>query len=44
MIIEDIKTVITELEQQQEMAPISVELVDNELAMVYEGTQKAEVN
>lgn len=42
MIIEDIKTVITELEQQQEMAPISVELVDNELAMVYEGTQKAE--
>ena len=43
MIIEDIKTVITELEQEQQMAPINVELVDNELAMVYEGTQKAEV-
>ena len=31
MIIDDIKTVITELEQEQQMAPINVELVDNEL-------------
>ena len=44
MIIDDIKTVITELEQEQQMAPINVELVDNELAMVYENTQKAEVS
>ena len=31
MIIDDIKNVITELEQEQQMAPINVELVDNEL-------------
>ena len=31
MIIDDIKTVITELEQEQQMAQINVELIDNEL-------------
>ena len=31
MIIDDIKTVIIELEQEQQMAPINVELIDNEL-------------
>lgn len=43
MIVDDIKAVIEELCQEQQMTPIHVELVDNELAMVYENSNKAQV-
>ncbi|KAJ8312685.1 hypothetical protein KUTeg_010058 [Tegillarca granosa] len=42
MIVDDIKSVIEELCQEQQMTPIHVELVDNELAMVYENSNKAQ--
>ncbi|XP_013397141.1 transcription elongation factor SPT6 isoform X3 [Lingula anatina] len=41
-IIEDLQELVTELEQEQQMAPINVELVDNELALIYECCNKAE--
>ncbi|KAK6192106.1 hypothetical protein SNE40_003644 [Patella caerulea] len=41
MIVEDLKKIIAELEQEEQLPPISVELMDNELAMVYENTSKA---
>ncbi len=41
--VEDIKQLIGDLEQEEQMAPISVELLENELAMVYEASNKAEV-
>lgn len=42
MIVDDIKKVIAELEQEAQMPPINVELVDNELAMVYANSTRAE--
>ena len=44
MVMEDIKAVLTELEQEEQMPPINVELVDNELAMVYSNCKKSEVS
>ena len=44
MIIDDIKKVIAELEQEAQMPPINVELVDNELAMVYANSARADVS
>ena len=44
MIIDDIKHLVEQLSEAQEMAPINVELVDNELAMVYENCAKAKVS
>lgn len=44
MIIDDIKKVIAELEQEAQMPPINVELVDNELAMVYANSSRADVS
>lgn len=43
MIIDDIKSIVSELEMEQQMPAINVELVDNELAMIFENTKRAEV-
>lgn len=42
-VMEDLRAVVTELEQEQQMAPINVELVDNELSQVYANCKKGEV-
>ena len=42
--MEDVKAVVSELEQEQQMAPISVELVDDELSTIYSTSKKAEVS
>ncbi|KAL4223178.1 Transcription elongation factor SPT6 [Mactra antiquata] len=42
MIVDDIKKVIAELEQEAQMPPINVELVDNELAMVFANSARAD--
>ena len=42
MVIDDIKAIISELEMEQQMPAINVELVDNELAMIFESTKRAE--
>lgn len=44
MIMEDIKRVISELEQESSLPPVGVELVDNELATLYMNSKKSEVN
>ncbi|XP_014787232.1 transcription elongation factor SPT6 [Octopus bimaculoides] len=41
MIIDDIKAIISELEQEQDMPPINVELVEHDLALVYENSNRA---
>ncbi|ESO97932.1 hypothetical protein LOTGIDRAFT_103494 [Lottia gigantea] len=41
MIVDDLKKIITTLEEEEQLPPISVELMDNELALVYENTNKA---
>ena len=42
--IEDVQQVVTELEQEQQIAPISIELMDTELAIVYMHSKKSEVS
>ncbi|XP_055861753.1 transcription elongation factor SPT6 [Biomphalaria glabrata] len=42
MIIDDIKAILSELEMEHQMPAINVELVDNELAMIFENTKRAE--
>ena len=42
-VVDDIKFAISELEQEHQMAPISVELVDSEVARVFQGSPRAEV-
>ena len=42
-ILEDLRTLVAELEQEQQMAPINVELVDTELSQVYANCKKGEV-
>ena len=42
-VMEDIKELVAALEQEQQMAPINVELLDNELGIVYANSKKAEV-
>ncbi|XP_064612097.1 transcription elongation factor SPT6-like [Liolophura sinensis] len=44
MIMEDVKEVIAELEQEDQMSPISVELVDNEVAQVFQASNRAEAD
>lgn len=44
MIIDDIKAIIGELDNEQQMPAINVELVDNELAMIFENTKRADVS
>lgn len=43
MLCEDIKVILTELEQEEQMPPISVELVDNEVALIFENSNKSQV-
>lgn len=42
-VADDIKFSINELEQEHQMATISVELVDGEVARVFQGSTRAEV-
>ncbi|XP_051786507.1 transcription elongation factor SPT6 [Erpetoichthys calabaricus] len=42
MIVDDIKRTVAELEQEQQIPPIGVELVDNELAVLYMNSKKSE--
>lgn len=43
MICDDVKLILNELEQEEHLPPISVELVDNEVAMIFENSNKAQV-
>ncbi|PVD31669.1 hypothetical protein C0Q70_07087 [Pomacea canaliculata] len=42
MICDDVKLILNELEQEEHLPPISVELVDNEVAMIFENSNKAQ--
>ena len=42
-VLEDIKLSIQELEQENQMTPINVELVDHEVAEIFEKSSRAEV-
>ncbi|XP_072099804.1 transcription elongation factor SPT6 [Mobula birostris] len=42
MVVEDIKRIVNELEQEHQMSPIGVHLVDNELALLYMNSKKSE--
>ena len=44
MLMEDVKRIGHELEQGQQLSSIGVELVDNELAMLYMNSKKSEVS
>jgi len=43
-LVEDLKGLVEELEQDQQMSVINVELVDDELARVYANSNKAQVH
>ena len=43
MLIEDVKRIVHELDQGQQLSSIGVELIDNELAILYMNSQKSEV-
>jgi len=43
-LVEDLKGLVEELEQDQQMSLINVELVDDELARVYASSNKAQVH
>lgn len=42
MLIEDVKRIVQELDQGQQLSSIGVELVDNELAVLYRNSKKSE--
>ena len=42
-LVEDLKGLVEELEQEQQMSLVSVELLDDELARVYANSNKAQV-
>ncbi|KAM5179933.1 transcription elongation factor SPT6 isoform 2-T2 [Mantella aurantiaca] len=42
MMVEDVKRIVHELEQAQQMSSIGVEMVDNELAVLYMNSKKSE--
>ena len=44
MVMEDMKRAISELEQESSLPAVGVELVDNELAMLYMNSKKSEVH
>lgn len=44
MVMEDIKRTISELEQDSSLPAVGVELVDNELAVLYMNSKKSEVS
>ena len=41
--IDELKAIVAELEQEHQMATINIELVDNEMAIVYMNSKKGEV-
>ncbi|XP_015682945.1 transcription elongation factor SPT6 [Protobothrops mucrosquamatus] len=43
MLVEDVKRIVHELEQGQQLSSIGVELVDNELATLYMNSKKSEI-
>ena len=43
-VVEDIRSCIVDLEQEQQMAPIYVELVDGEVAKIYEASPRSTVS
>ena len=43
-VLEDIKLSMRELEQENQVAPINVELVDHEVAEIFEKSSRAEVH
>lgn len=44
MIMEDIKRTVSELEQESSLPAVGVELVDNELSMLYMNSTKSQVH
>jgi transcription elongation factor SPT6 len=44
MVFDDLRQLLGDLEQEHQMAPIGVELVDNELAKVYANSNKGQVS
>lgn len=44
MLMEDVKRIVHELDQGQQLSSIGVELVDNELAILYMNSKKSEVS
>ena len=42
-IMQDIKIIVNELEQERQMPPIAIELMDNELSTLYSQTKHAHV-
>lgn len=44
MLMEDVKRIVHELDHGQQLSSIGVELVDNELAILYMNSKKSEVN
>ena len=40
---DDVRTVLTELQEEEQIAPINVELVDNEVALISENSDKSKV-
>ena len=42
-VVEDIRRCIIDLEQQQQMSPIHVEIVDGEVATIFEASPRSEV-
>ena len=43
MIVQDLRQIVTELEQEHQMHTINVELVDNEMSKIYANSTKAQV-
>lgn len=43
-VLEDVKLSMRELEQENQVAPINVELVDHEVAEIFEKSSRAEVH
>ncbi len=43
-VVDDFRFCVSELEQEQQMSPIYVELVDGECARIYEASPRAEVS
>ncbi|GCB62536.1 hypothetical protein scyTo_0000044, partial [Scyliorhinus torazame] len=42
MVVDDIKRIVHELEQEHQMSPIGVQMVDSELALLYMNSKKSE--
>lgn len=44
MVVEDVKSIINDLMECEQFPPISVELIDNELGVIYSNSIKGEVS